>query len=494
MKLDKKSNAAAKSVAAAKEANKNNKTAFVKMISTDDLLDNPKNAEDITETADLEASIKEIGFVDPIDVTPFGAPDGKYMIVSGHRRRASGVKLGMKEFPCLVHDFQSDADVENWLLFLNNYRDSSKDPLLYMRRCQAAKAYLENTGFKGNLHEEISRRLGISRKTVFAYLALGKLITPIQQLVRDDAVGMTSVQPVAQFDPVDQAQIHEIMLRAQEETDLTRALVKTICDRFAEGARTWKEISAVQPHKIEREPLDESAPDPEFAGLGVNQTFATPESSSGEKERDRNDEVRRQFDPIAAEQDKMDQQQKSYASAVNKEPLKWDGQSNKDLVESAFRQYFRTDDFDAAASMNVSDLTTAIRKNHRGHGIGGLDFKKDDTNYCVNVDGQFDKLLIRFTTLEDWEETSYRLTWLAAAKFLKSLVETDADTAVSEPDEFCEQFDDEDAFKNIALGYMVATLDAMQLSEDVIQAAKAEMLDQFDELDAVEAREFASKY
>lgn len=76
MKLDKKSNAAAKSVAAAKEANKNNKTAFVKMISNDDLLDNPKNAEDITDTADLEASIQEIGFVDPIDVTPFGAPDG----------------------------------------------------------------------------------------------------------------------------------------------------------------------------------------------------------------------------------------------------------------------------------------------------------------------------------------------------------------------------------------------------------------------------------
>ena len=102
--------------------------------------------------------------------------------------------------------------------------------------------------------------------------------------------------------------------------------------------------------------------------------------------------------------------------------------------------------------------------------------------------------MIRFTTLEDWEETSYRLTWLAAAKFLKSLVETDADTAVSEPDEFCEQFDDEEAFKKIALGYMVAALDAMQLSEDVIQAAKAEMLDQFDELDAAEAREFASKY
>ena len=367
------------------------------------------------------------------------------MIVSGHRRRASGVKLGYTEFPCLVH-------------------------------------------------EEISRRLGISRKTVFAYLVLGKLIAPIQQLVRDDVVGMTSVQPVAQFDPVDQAQIHEIMLRAKDETDLTRALMKKICDMFAEGARTWAEISAVQPHKIEREPLDESAPDPEFAGLGVTQTFASPESSLGEEERDRNDEVRRQFDPIAAEQDKLDQQQKEYASSVTRDPLKWDGQSNKDLVESAFRQYFRNEDFESAASMDNSVLAAALSKNHRWHGVSGLEYKKDDTTYCINVDGQADKLLIQFNTLEDWENTSYRLTWLAAAKFLKSLVGTASDTAVSDPDEFCEQFDDEDAFKKIALGYMVAALDAMQLSEDVIQAAKAEMLDQFEELDAAEAREFASKY
>lgn len=493
MKLDKKSNAAAKSVAAAKEANKNNKTAFVKMISNDDLLDNPKNAEDITDTADLEASISAIGFVDPIEVTPFGAPEGKYMIVSGHRRRASGVKLGYTEFPCLVHDFQSDAEVENWLLYLNNYRDSSKDPLLYMRRCQAVKAYLEETGFKGNLHEEIARRLGISRKTVFDYLALGKLIEPIQLLVKA-GLGRSNVQPVAQFDPDDQAQIYEIMQDAQsQDVELTRTLLKQICDSYTDGKRTWAEISAAQPHRIERDAIDDTAPDPEFAGLGVKQAFLKPESSSDDKEKDRNDEVRRQFDPIAAEQDKMDQQRNSYLASVNKEPLKWDGKSNIELMTFAFRRYFNSDDFESAENMSVPDLTTAIRKNHRTHGVS-FDYKADDTTYCIFVDGKSDKLVIRFNTLEDWEDTSYSLTWLSAAKFLKALAETDADTSVSEPDEFCEQFDDEDAFKKIALGYMVAALDAMQLAEDVIQAAKAEMLDQFEELDAAEAREFASKY
>ncbi len=43
--------------------------------------------------------------------------------------------------PCIGHNFQSDADIENWLLLLNSYRDSEKDPLLFMRRCKATEAW-----------------------------------------------------------------------------------------------------------------------------------------------------------------------------------------------------------------------------------------------------------------------------------------------------------------------------------------------------------------
>lgn len=55
----------------------------VKMINNSCLHDCPNNHEDITDTADLENSIKELGFTDPIEVTSFGQSDGEYMIVSG---------------------------------------------------------------------------------------------------------------------------------------------------------------------------------------------------------------------------------------------------------------------------------------------------------------------------------------------------------------------------------------------------------------------------
>lgn len=41
-------------------------------INTENLVDNPDNGEDITMTSDLEESMKQNGFTDPMEVTDFG--------------------------------------------------------------------------------------------------------------------------------------------------------------------------------------------------------------------------------------------------------------------------------------------------------------------------------------------------------------------------------------------------------------------------------------
>ena len=40
-------------------------------IRSEDLIDNPRNGEDISYTQDLEESIAQIGFTDPLEVTDF---------------------------------------------------------------------------------------------------------------------------------------------------------------------------------------------------------------------------------------------------------------------------------------------------------------------------------------------------------------------------------------------------------------------------------------
>ena len=54
----------------------------IQNISTENLLDNPENGEDVTVTEDLELSMQENGFTDPLEVTDFGQEAGKYMILS----------------------------------------------------------------------------------------------------------------------------------------------------------------------------------------------------------------------------------------------------------------------------------------------------------------------------------------------------------------------------------------------------------------------------
>ena len=215
----------------------------VKMIRNEYLVDYPKNFEDIQDTLDLENSIRELGFSDPIEVTTFGQPAGKYMIVSGHRRRSAGVKCGMDTFPCIVKPFNSDAEVNNYVLLANSQRDSAKDPLLFCKRYKMHEEYLKSINFTGKMRDEIAKRLGISVPQADRYNAINKVIIQVWDMIRDEVVGMSSVLPMASHAPEEQIEIYNIMQEAlQMGVNLTRGTVKQIVDSYREGKRSWDEI------------------------------------------------------------------------------------------------------------------------------------------------------------------------------------------------------------------------------------------------------------
>lgn len=264
----------------------------VKMINNNNLHDYPNNREDVDGTGDLENSIKEIGFTDPIEVTAFGQDEGEYMIVSGHRRRSAGVKCGMEAFPCIVKPFESQREVENYVLLANSQRDSAKDPLLFCKRYKMHEEYLKEAGFKGKMRDEIAKRLGISTPQADRYNTMNKIILPVWDMVRDEIVGMSSVLPMASHSEEEQAEIYNIMQEALKKgVTLTRDTVKMIVEKYREGKKTWAEIADL----------------PRDSGLPLNSSINTEPSETREpKEYDRNDEVRHDFDPIAAEADRAD--------------------------------------------------------------------------------------------------------------------------------------------------------------------------------------------
>lgn len=270
-------------------------------ISNNNLIDNPKNGEDISFTADLEESMKQNGFTDPMEVTDFGMDNGKYMILSGHRRRMAGVKVFGKEFffPCIVRHFDNAEQVQNYTLMANAQRDSAKDPCLFCARYKLHEEYLESIGFNGSKREEIAKRLGISAQQADRYNNMNKIILPVWDMVRAEIVGISSVQPMAKHTKEEQLVIYNIMQSAVDKgVNLSRDTVKKIVDGFREGKTTWEEIADM----------------PRDSGLPLN-GFADSEPSESRdngKSGNRNDEVNREHDPIADELDAMDEAEREW--------------------------------------------------------------------------------------------------------------------------------------------------------------------------------------
>ena len=270
-------------------------------ISNDNLIDNPKNGEDISFTADLEESMKQNGFTDPMEVTDFGMDNGKYMILSGHRRRMAGVKVFGKEFffPCIVRHFDNAEQVQNYTLMANAQRDSAKDPCLFCARYKLHEEYLQSIGFKGSKREEIAKRLGISAQQSDRYNNMNKIILPVWDMVRAEIVGISSVQPMAKHTKEEQLVIYNIMQSAVDKgVNLSRDTVKKIVDGFREGKTTWEEIADM--------PRDSGLPLNGFADSEPSESRDNGESGN------RNDEVNREHDPIADELDAMDEAEREW--------------------------------------------------------------------------------------------------------------------------------------------------------------------------------------
>lgn len=291
----------------AKKAQEKATVVVLKNILVENLVDNPKNGEDIKRTGDLETSMKANGFTDPLEVTSFGMPEGKFMILSGHRRRAAAVKVFGSEFaiPCVIRDFKNEQEIQNYTLMANAQRDSAKDPLLLSTRYKMHDEYLTSVGFVGTEKEktaEIAKRLDISIAQAFRYKAMNNVILPVWDMVRDtesgNGVGLTSVSPMAKFTEDEQYAVLEIMRAAQAKgVTLTRDTMSKIIKGFESGKKTWAEIADL--------PRDSGLPLNGFVNTDPGET-REPAASS------RNDEVHREQDEIAANYDEVQRQQEQW--------------------------------------------------------------------------------------------------------------------------------------------------------------------------------------
>lgn len=212
------------------------------MVKDEQILDHPMNEEDLSYTEDIEEHIKSEGFRYPLVVTAMGVPEnekGKYYIVSGHRSRLAGRKLGRTEFPCIVEDYANEIEVYHALLTGNTRRNY--DPLDLAGRYNKWDKYLDMINFKGNRAEQIGKCLGISAKQAEKYKAFNKIIPEFWELVRAGAAkdGLYILAPKPEDE---QRRIYDFFLICNPQQEVyTVKMERDIINAWIIGARTYEE-------------------------------------------------------------------------------------------------------------------------------------------------------------------------------------------------------------------------------------------------------------
>jgi len=154
--------------------------------------------------AELAASIREQGIVQPIVVTPRGE---KLEIVAGERRWRAAAIAGLTRVPVVWREKQSESDLLEVALVENLQREDL-NPL------DAAEAYARLKDEFRLSHEKIADRVGKDRTTVTNALRLLKLPSSVRDRIRSGLLSAGHARALAALaSPDDQERLAEEILR-----------------------------------------------------------------------------------------------------------------------------------------------------------------------------------------------------------------------------------------------------------------------------------------
>ena len=150
---------------------------FVRQLRVDALEENPMNRFSMAEDAQFQAtmdSVEKDGFLEDIIVTPAEA-EGKYRIISGHRRVRAAKKLGKVTVPCKVRHYHDRLEELRALMGTNLHR-RNVSPFDMARQLETLREVLrEEDRLPENVKEQaemMASQTELSRATVERYLDL----------------------------------------------------------------------------------------------------------------------------------------------------------------------------------------------------------------------------------------------------------------------------------------------------------------------------------
>ena len=220
----------------------------------DDFPDHPFKVRDDEDMIQLVESVKERGVITPATVRQ--KEDGRYELISGHRRKRACELAGFEALRCEVVDL--DRDAATVLMVESNYQRSqilpSEKAFAYKMRLeamnrQAGRPRKENptpvvSDFDGQrTNEVLGNEVGESREQIRRYIRLTNLVPELLDLVDEGKIKMRPAVELSYLDEDSQrAVVDEIDLnQCTPSHDQTIRMRKF----FTEGKLTPEVVSAI---------------------------------------------------------------------------------------------------------------------------------------------------------------------------------------------------------------------------------------------------------
>ena len=226
----------------------------IPLTEIDDFPDHPFKVRDDEDMAQLVESVKERGVITPATVRQ--KEDGRYEIISGHRRKRACELAGFETLRCEVVALDSDEAII--LMVESNYQRSqilpSEKAFAYKMRLEAMNRKagrpskenltpVESDYEKLRTNEKFANEVGESREQIRRYIRLTNLVPELLEFVDE---GRIKMRPAVELSYLDEDCQRDVV----DEIDLndcTPSHDQTIRMRkfFDEGKLTTEAIQAI---------------------------------------------------------------------------------------------------------------------------------------------------------------------------------------------------------------------------------------------------------
>lgn len=195
----------------------------------------PRVEMDPAMLAELSASIKQQGVIQPIVVRPLKGSDN-YEIIAGERRWRATQMAGLHEIPAIIKDVTDQAAM--CMALIENIQREDLNPL---DEAQALSRLLKESGMS---HQQAAEAVGRSRSTVTNLLRLMDLHVDVQNLLKERKIEMGHGRAIMALDISKQVAAVGQIVQQGLSVRATEQLVKRLKNQDSKkGQNNKKSIS-----------------------------------------------------------------------------------------------------------------------------------------------------------------------------------------------------------------------------------------------------------